>query len=124
MLLRTIKFSFAFAAGWLMLTTLLFCIPGTKLPKMQWHDKIFLDKWIHVFLFAVLVFLWCKAYVIKTKKIFLSITALCVVYGVVMELVQQHFIPFRSFDVRDMIANSIGAVTGYFISVKRLITKR
>lgn len=124
MFLRTIKFSFVFATGWLMLITLLLCIPGTRLPKVQWHDKIFLDKWIHVFLFLVLVFLWCRAYTIKTKKIFLLITVLCIVYGVVMELVQEYLIPFRSFDLRDMIANSIGAVAGYFISVKRLITDR
>ena len=119
--LKTKKSSFVFAAGWLMLITVLLCMPGTKFPKVQWSDKIFLDKWIHFFLFLVLVFLWCRAYNLKTKKTFLFITILSIVYGIIMELVQQYFIPFRSFDVRDMIANSVGAVAGYFISVKRLI---
>ncbi|HET9744569.1 MAG TPA: VanZ family protein [Chitinophagaceae bacterium] len=124
MFLRTIKFSFVFAVGWLILITLLLCIPGTRLPKLQWHDRIFLDKWIHIFLFLVLVFLWCRAYPVKARKIFLIITIVCILYGVVMELVQQYFIPFRSFDLRDMIANSIGAAAGYFVSAKRLITNR
>lgn len=106
-----------------MLITLLLCIPGTKLPKVQWHDKIFLDKWIHFFLFLVLVFLWCRTYTIKTKKKFLLVTVLCIVYGIAMELVQQYFIPFRFFDLRDMIANSLGAIAGYFISARRLIRK-
>ena len=121
--MRTIKFPFVFAAGWLMLITLLLCIPGTKLPKVQWHDKIFLDKWIHFFLFLVLVFLWCRTYTIKTTKKFLLVTVLCIVYGIAMELVQQYFIPFRSFDLRDMMANSLGAIAGYFISARRLIRK-
>ena len=120
--LRTIKFSFVFAAGWLLLITLLLCTPGSKFPKVNWHDKIFLDKWIHFILFLVLVYLWCRAYNIKTKKTFIIITILSVAYGIIMELVQQYFIPFRFFDLRDMIANSLGAVAGYFIAAKRLIT--
>jgi len=39
-------------------------------------------------------------------------------YGIVMEIVQHYFIPFRSFDIGDMIADSIGAIAGYFISVR------
>lgn len=120
--LRANRFPFVFAVLWLLLITVLLCIPGTKLPKIQWHNKIFLDKLIHVALFLVLVFLWCRAYTIKTKKIFISITVLSICYGIMMELVQQYFIPFRSFDLRDMLANSIGALAGYFISIKRFIS--
>ncbi len=119
--LRTLKSSFAFAIVWLTLITFLLCIPGSKFPKVQWHNKIFLDKWVHFFLFLVLVFLWCRAYNIRSKRTFFLITILSIAYGIIMELVQQYFIPFRFFDVRDMIANSLGAAAGYFISVKRLI---
>ena len=114
--------SFVLAAGWLILITTLLCIPGTQLPKMQWDDKIWLDKWIHLLLFAVLVFLWCKAWIIKTKKNFVLITILSITYGIVMEFVQLYFIPFRSFNYADMIANSAGCVAGYFISLKRFPT--
>jgi VanZ family protein len=122
--LRTPKSSFVFAAGWLLLITVLLCIPGTKLPKVRWDDKIWLDKWIHLALFFVLVFLWCKAYTTKTKKTFIVITILSIIYGIAMELVQQYFIPFRSFDYGDMIADSVGSIAGYFIYAKRFLNNQ
>jgi VanZ family protein len=107
--------------------TILLCIPGTELPKVTWSTKIWLDKWVHIFLFLVLVWFWCRAYKsiekIKAKKTFIAITVLSIFYGVIMEIIQQYFIPFRSFDVGDMIADSIGAIAGYFISIKRFLLK-
>ena len=115
-----------FAIGWLLLVTALLCIPGTQFPKITWQNKIWLDKWIHVFLFLILVFLWCRTYLnkhstsqLKTK--FINVTILSIIYGAAMEIVQHYFIPFRSFDYGDMIADTIGSGTGYFISVKRFL---
>ena len=42
-----------------------------------------------------------------------------VVYGIAMEIVQKYFIPFRSFDIGDIIADAIGCVVGYLISIKK-----
>ena len=36
-----------------------------------------------------------------------------------MELVQKYFIPFRSFDLLDILADGIGCVAGYFYAIKR-----
>lgn len=113
------------ALTWFVLVTILLCIPGTSLPKIKWESKIFLDKWIHVFLFFVLVLLWCSIYKNedrqKVRRFFTAITVLSIVYGIVMEIVQHYFIPFRSFDIVDMIADSAGAVAGYFIAIKKLL---
>ena len=73
--------------------------------------------------------LWCRAYlkaklVISIKKIFITILILSIVYGIGMEIVQHFFIPNRSFDFGDMIADVIGSVAGYFISVSRFLKKR
>jgi VanZ family protein len=38
-----------------------------------------------------------------------------------MELVQNYFIPFRSFDLFDIIADGVGCAIGYFISIKRFV---
>jgi len=126
--LKIPKSSFAFAAAWLLLITILLCIPGTSLPKVRWDNKVFLDKWIHVFLFLLLVLLWCRAYKTtdstKAKRIFITITVLSIVYGIVMEIVQHYFIRNRSFDFGDMIADSVGSVAGYFISIKRFLRHR
>jgi len=127
--LKHFRTAFLFAFTWLLFVTILLCTPGSKLPKIGWSDKIWLDKWAHIFLFFVLVFLWCRAYLkrelaINIKKICFTIAILSVVYGIGMEIVQHYFIPFRSFDYGDMIADAIGSIAGYFISVNRFVKKR
>jgi len=114
-----------FALIWLLIITILLCTPGTKLPKITWQDKIWLDKWVHIFLFMVLIILWSKAYSGKkniqnnTRKIFFQIMILGFLYGIAMELVQKYFIPFRSFDMGDILADGAGCFIGYLISINR-----
>ncbi len=118
--------SIAFAVTWLLLVTTLLCIPGTKFPKIGWGDKIWFDKWIHIFLFMILVILWSKAYSNKkniqgiSRKNFIQIMIIGFFYGIVMELVQKYFIPFRSFDLVDILADGVGCVAGYFYAMKKL----
>jgi len=113
-----------------LILTILLCIPGTELPKVKWDNKIWLDKWIHVFLFLVLVILWSKAYARKnnmqanTRKVFFQIMLLGILYGILMELVQKYFIPYRTFDLIDMIADAGGCAAGYIISLKRFVKSR
>ena len=122
-------FPIVFAVIWLLLVTTLLCIPGTKLPKITWQDKIWLDKWVHIFLFIVLVILWSKAYSHKknthssSRRIFLQIMITGIVYGIAMEIVQKYFIPFRSFDLGDIIADAIGCVVGYFFAIKKFSSR-
>jgi VanZ family protein len=120
--LKNYRNALATAVVWLLVVTTLLCIPGTKLPKISWQNKIWLDKWVHIGLFLILVFLWCWAYSKRkelSKKLFINVTILFIVYGIAMEIVQHYFIPFRLFDVGDIIADAAGAIAGYFISVKR-----
>ena len=114
-----------FAIIWLLTITTLLCIPGTKFPKITWQDKIWLDKWVHIFLFMILVILWSKAYShtknthSDVRKILFKIMVVGCLYGILMEIVQKYFIPFRSFDLGDIIADGIGCVAGYFFAIKR-----
>ena len=57
---------------------------------------------------------------VGVKKIFLAITLLSMIYGIGMEVVQHYFIPFRSFDYGDILADGLGSAAGYFISVQRM----
>lgn len=114
------------ALTWSIFVTVLLCLPGAAFPKEKWFDKIWLDKWIHVCLFSVMVFLWCRVAVQLTwKKIrfFYEIAFYFFMYGVAMEFVQKYFIPNRSFDVKDMIADGIGTVVGVLIFSKMYIKK-
>lgn len=73
----------------------------------------------------ILVILWSKAYSHKkdthsaSRKIFLQIMITGIVYGIAMEIVQKYFIPFRSFDLGDIVADGIGCVAGYLFANKR-----
>ena len=122
--LKLFRAAFLIAVAWLLFVTILLCTPGSKLPRISWDDKLLLDKWAHIFLFLVLVFLWCRIFLKSIperdiKKIFITITVLSIIYGISMEFVQHYFIKSRSFDYADMIANAIGSIAGFFISVNR-----
>ena len=75
----------------------------------------------------ILVILWSKANSHKeniqgdNRKIFFKIMVVGCLYGIAMEIVQKYFIPFRSFDLGDIIADGIGCVAGYFFSVKKFL---
>ena len=109
------------AISWLLVVTVLLCMPGSEFPTISWLNKIWFDKWVHIGLFLVLVAVWCRVYV--NKKTFLRISLVALLYGAAMELVQHYFIPFRSFDAGDIIADGIGCAAGYFIAVKYFLKK-
>jgi len=114
------------AVAWLIITTVLLCLPGSAFPKEHWFDKIWFDKWAHIGLFAIMVFLWCRAItniVDKKPKLFVQIALYFFLYGIVMEFVQRYFIPNRSFDLGDVIADGVGSVAGLFLSVRVYIKK-
>lgn len=115
--------------GWLMLTTFLLTLPGSAFPRETILSKIHFDKIAHVGVFAVLVWLFCRAYhqkklpSKKLEKTFLAVTGSAVLYGVLMEFVQKNYIPNRSFDEGDLIADTAGALAGYLLSRWMFINK-
>jgi VanZ family protein len=114
------------AVTWFLITTILLCLPGSAFPKEHWFDKIWLDKWIHIGLFAFMVFLWCRAFLHGVQKravAFKRIAFYFFLYGIVMEFIQKYFIPNRSFDIADVIADGIGCITGLFLSMRLYIKK-
>lgn len=104
------------------IATVLLCLPGDEFPKKSWLDKIYFDKWVHVGLFATLVLAWSlpTIYRIKTqptlKKALIGIAAGFIVYGIIIEIIQGRYIPFRSFSVDDMVADAIGCGLGFFLA--------
>jgi|KBSMisStaDraftv2_1062788.scaffolds.fasta_scaffold593559_1 VanZ family protein len=103
------------AIGWLILISILFFLPGSALPKENWFDKIYIDKWVHVGLFAVLIFLWRSSFNwdINSYNLFLLLTA--VLYGFLVEVVQLYWIPNRSFDMYDVLSDASGSIVGLLV---------
>jgi glycopeptide antibiotics resistance protein len=105
--------------------TVLFCLPGEEFPKKSWFEIIYLDKWVHIGLLTVLVLLWSLPLLHKVKgqsrlRKALIWTALAfVIYGVIIEVLQGHVIPNRTFDIDDMIADAIGCGLGFFLAKRQ-----
>jgi VanZ family protein len=123
------KPSFLLASTWLIISTILLSIPGTKFPKDDWLGKIWFDKWVHIGLFGLLVYLWCWSLVNNRKDAgrlstgFLLIALGAFGYGVLMEFVQKYFVVNRSFDGEDIVADGIGCVLGLLLARGRYIKK-
>ncbi|MBL0152213.1 MAG: VanZ family protein [Chitinophagaceae bacterium] len=126
--LKNKKLILAAAIIYFIITIILLTIPGSDLPKNDWLDKIWFDKWVHIGLFAIWVWLWClyansTASASSLKKIFIYITITGICYGVIMEFVQRYWIPHRSFDTGDIIADAVGCLLAFFYCSGRYIKK-
>ena len=105
------------AVAWFIISIVLLTLPGRDLPKEDWFDDIQIDKFVHVFLFGVLVYLWYLPWKPAWNKSFLRtaliISFLAFDYGVAMEFVQKYLVPNRSFDGWDIVADGVGAMLPY-----------
>lgn len=99
------------AISWFAIVTFLLCIPGKKLPLIWWVGLFEVDKIVHIILFFILTMLICRAAFLinKTQQWFWGIAFICSLYGLGMEFVQENFIDNRSFDIGDIIADTVGS---------------
>lgn len=113
------------AIAWFLISIVLLCLPGSTLPKYPWLAYVHADKWVHIFLFFMLCFLFCRAvnfqapYKANLGKYFWGIALAGIAYGTIMEFVQKYWIPNRSFELMDILFDSIGCVLAYYYSVRK-----
>ncbi|RYY81716.1 MAG: VanZ family protein [Chitinophagaceae bacterium] len=105
----------AIAAIYFLTCCYLFFLPGNDLPKEDWLDRIYFDKWVHVGLFTVLAFLLCWAGLAAGRKQVLWVGVLCVGYGMAVEVIQGLWVANRSADVFDLLSDSIGVLVGLWL---------
>ena len=95
----------------------------------HWFDKLPIDKLIHICLFgslALSIFVYFQDSTnssLKTIRAKALALILCILYGISLEYYQKYFVPSRSFDVIDMLADAIGALLAlpFFNMVKHYI---
>jgi len=127
--LKSPKTALILPIGWLIVSTFLLTIPGSAFPKDNWLDKLWVDKWVHIAMFAIMVWLWCAAMPAlgvseaRLLRTFILLTLGWFAYGIGMEFVQKYLVANRSFDIGDIIADGTGAVAGFFYSRKQYIKK-
>ena len=74
------------------------------------------DKIVHFIFYFVMVILWMYYFSkAEVTNIGLKIVLGAILYGIVMEICQAVFTTYRSADIVDVIANSSGAISGFFL---------
>lgn len=116
--LKIILKSRVLALGYLIIISFLFCIPGSALPTENWFGKIHLDKWIHAGLFFLLFLFFFFSYSLSSRAKMLLLFA-CILYGFLVEFVQDQYIPNRGWDIWDVVADAAGACLGFLLAGRK-----
>ena len=74
--------------------------------------RIWLDKWVHLGFFAMLVWLWARGLRIGGRKSMTVLAIAAVLYGLMVEVIQHQFVVNRSFDLFDLVADTAGIAVG------------
>lgn len=111
------KFLFWLAILYSVGITILFFIPTSGMPSVGFKG---IDKVVHVFFFFFLVLLWQIALFKKDgdvipRKIIFWILGIILVYGILVEVLQEQLTNTRTADPFDVLADFIGAVLGVFV---------
>ncbi|SDK66443.1 VanZ like family protein [Catalinimonas alkaloidigena] len=106
-----------FTLLWAALILFLTLVPGQNLPEFPNWQTFAFDKSAHMFVFSVLVLLAIVGFKKQSQSLQLRLRATpvailgSVAYGMLIEIIQS-FIPERSFEWFDMLANSTGCLLG------------
>jgi len=113
---------------WAFIILVLCGMPGDKIPEMTFLQWLKPDKIVHLFLFGVLSYLMLKGFYKQTtfnvlnKNAIVYALILSIAYGCLVEFLQSTIFIHRSGDIRDAIANALGALIGYWF-YKRSFSK-
>jgi VanZ family protein len=101
----------------------IFWLSVIKTPSLKLYENWFwdnIDKFGHAFAYAALFFTGASSLRNFSGKKQLTLSSLitlivlCFLYGLSIEILQ-HFLPHRSFDPFDMLANALGIILGAVI---------
>lgn len=88
-------------------------IPGNEIPKVKVPLN---DKQVHFIIFAVFSFLWLAVFKKTHLAQYFFVLVLSFATGVFVELIQGSGITYgRSFEVNDIIADTIGGAMGLLV---------
>jgi len=96
-----------------------FILIGSVMPVSGPKTDLPADKIVHFVFYAMTSILLFRHFMKKSTPIraFYTSVALASIYGVAMEVVQ-YFLPYRSFSLGDMAANTLGAFLGCLLYMK------
>lgn len=100
--------------AWAFLVTVLSLLPGKTLSRVDLWDWAGIDKVGHFIIYLTWAVLLLRTYPAASGLRLLPLSAL-VVYGVLLEFLQQAFYSDRFLEVSDIAANTAGVLAGVLI---------
>lgn len=101
-------------------------ISTNAIPKVDFEIS---DKTIHTTAYFFLFVVWAiyatlSIYKASKAKIILLTSVLIFIYGIIIEVIQENFVPTRQADLFDVLANTIGILLGilfFNLSIKNIL---
>ena len=111
---RAAPLALLWALGILVLTLM----PSSDVPHWPWAAQVHLDKFVHAFLFGVQGVLLGLAFANRRTwrspaHPFLLALLIAILFGALIEVLQEDMGAGRSGDVWDLVADGAGALLGY-----------
>lgn len=106
------KLSLLFAIIWTIIIFIGCSLPGRDLPSVHLFDQF--DKVVHFSFFLLFFIFWYFSPTIFFKNS-LAWIMIAAIVGFGIEFYQIHFVAGRSFDVWDGVADTVGALAGFFL---------
>ncbi|MGB3946760.1 MAG: VanZ family protein [Bacteroidia bacterium] len=109
---------------WALVILILCGIPGKDIPHISFLELLSFDKFVHAGVFFVLITLCLRGFLLQTRFLKLQQSAkqialvFCILYGVLMEVMQGTLFEGRSASLLDIVANSFGCVVGLLLYKK------
>lgn len=122
MLKLILKYALSCAILWTLIIFGLCCMPGNYIPTTNWLEILSFDKFVHAFIFFVMVSLWFLVLVQKSivsKFSIILVLLICVAFGGMLEIMQASVFSNRNADWFDFIANSFGSFIAWLLFYKK-----
>lgn len=93
-----------------------FCIAYLSLMKAPKVVLVFSasDKVYHIIAYFTLTICWLLSFY-KKSYLKYNIVVFCILFGIIIEILQQSLTSYRTGDYKDVLANIIGIVLGLFV---------
>ena len=95
------------------ITIVISCLSLIKTPKIDTGFSN-IDKLYHLFAYFTLSLFWLFSFYKKSSLKYFIVLA-CLIYGILIEVIQQTLTISRTGDYKDAIANTLGSIFGLIV---------
>ena len=90
-------------------------LPAAAFRSFSFDTLLELDKVIHFVLYAVFILLWALAISDVSMKQKIGLLLIGVTYGILIEVLQSTMALGRSYDIGDIVSNTVGCIVGVIL---------